>query len=551
LVNGNVGIGTSSPGAQVGITQPSAATKGLLIQGYANNTQPVVQIIAGGSPNTDLFSVVNNAGTSKVSINYNGRVGLGTTVAANLLDINGAASIGYVNTSAPSSGLLVSGNVGIGTSSPAAALDVNGGVKVGNDAGSCTSSNNGEIKYVIGGAPPYKYCNGSAWIPFETASGFVPAYSVLTASSIASGGQNNVLALKATGALWAWGYNGNFQLGTGNNTTQVSPVQVSANYAGPWSSVSASPVHSCGIKSADASAWCWGNNSTGQIGNGSTTNQNNTPSQIAGAWLQLSAGGAGAANYTVSIAAAYLTCGVKSDNTGWCWGGNANGQLGNGTTTQSLTPVQVPGSWLGIWVGRGFHACGLQTDNSLWCWGYNGYGQLGNGNTTDQYSPIQIAGTWKSISVGDISNCAIASDNTLWCWGNNNNSQLGDNTTTQRTSPVQVSGGGSWSQVDVAADSAATVTFGINMSGALYCWGYNIYGQCPTGSNSTASVKVPTAAVTSTVTTGSAWTSVVGVGVNFVCGIRDDSTVYCWGGIPYGTLGSPLWNSYYSPVGGN
>lgn len=242
---------------------------------------------------------------------------------------------------------------------------------------------------------------------------------------------------------------------------------------------------------------------------------------------------------------------MKSDNTGWCWGGGGNGQLGQGNTTDSNTPVQVSGSWLSITPARwGVTTCGLKTDNTLWCWGYGGYGQLGQGNTSDSTSPVQITGTWSSYAVGFASVCAIKSaDSSLWCWGYNGVYQLGDGTTTNRSSPTAVSGGGAWSSVSMGLNGTTSNACGIKTDNSVWCWGYNGFSEGSfnsTGSNGT----VPTALNTSTTTTGTKWTSIV-AGYGYVCGMRDDSTVYCWGSNAFGRLGDPNYGQYFTPVSGN
>jgi alpha-tubulin suppressor-like RCC1 family protein len=459
-----------------------------------------------------------------------------TPAAAGASPIIGVAgsdsNIGIKLTPKGSGNLLVtSGSVGIGTTSAGAKLDVNGGVKVGDNAGSCTSTNNGEIRYTSGNSPPYNYCNGSAWLPFENA-GFVPAYTKFTAASISAGGSYFMTALKSDGTLWGWGYNGYGNIGDGTTTTRTVPTVSAAAFAGPWSAVAAGYITTCAIKSSDSSLWCWGYNGTGAVGDGTTTSRTSSPVQVSGTWAQVSGGGDGGGTYTVTLSATYYTCGVKSDNTGWCWGSNGSGNLGDGTTTQRTSPVQVTGTWSSINVGQGYHTCGIKTDNTLWCWGYNGYGQLGIGNTTDASTPQQVSGSWTSVTIGNTHTCAIKSDGTLWCWGRNGNGQLGDNSTTNRSSPVQVNGGGTWSKVG----SNDISTCGIKTDGTLWCWGYNVYGQVP-GAAPNSSIKVPTAAPASSVVTGSNWSDVVG-GLSYMCGRRDNSTVYCWGSPTYGVLGN-------------
>lgn len=135
--------------------------------------------------------------------------------------------------------------------------------------------------------------------------------------------------------------------------------------------------------------------------------------QIAGTWSSLIAGQA-------------QTCGIKTDQTVWCWGLNVDGQLGSpsniGTTTPNPTPTQIPGVWTSI-ATNWTNTCGTDSDGTTWCWGLNQYGELGNptnnGTTKPNYTPLQAQGTWSSITTGGTHTCGIASDGTAWCWGSN------------------------------------------------------------------------------------------------------------------------------------
>lgn len=533
-----VGIGTTAPQGKLhilnGASGATASTNAdeLIVE---NSTTAGISLLSPDANSTSFnFGSTSDSIAAQLQWNTN----------SNLFAIGSAHSGGSVSlvsgNNAEAVRLDSSGNVGVGTSAPAAKLEVVGGVKIGDNTGSCTSTNNGEIRYVSASSPPYNYCNGSAWVPFESA-GFVPAYSKFTASSLSVNANYGVCALKSTGALWCWGYGGNYQLASGANTHLKVPTAATAAFAGPWSSVSLGYVHGCTIKT-DGSLWCWGSNAAGQLGNGTTTSATTAPVQVSGTWNQVAANGREASD---TIVATYYTCGIKSDNSGWCWGKNSVGNLGLGNTTDYTTPQQVSGSWSTI-QGGNFHTCGIKTDNTLWCWGSNVYGQLGIGSTTDQSSPQQVSGSWSSVSVGYHNVCAIKTDGTLWCWGYNGNGQLGDNSTTARSSPVQVNGGGTtWSKVSAGVN----LTCAIKTDGSLWCMGGNGQGQVLANSM-LVRLTVPTATVTSTLTTGSAWTD-VSVGSAGACARRDDSTIYCWGASTYGNNGDPYYGSYFIPVSGS
>jgi len=266
--------------------------------------------------------------------------------------------------------------------------------------------------------------------------------------------------------------------------------------------ISAGGNHTCFVKS-NGTVWCWGNNSSGELGINNTTQQL-TPVQVLGA------GGSGYLTGVSQIMPAghwsYRTCAVKSDSTVWCWGDNSNGQLGINNTTQQLTPVQVLGAG-----GSGYltgvsqvvaghnHLCALKSDGTVWCWGSNNYGQLGINNTTQQNVPVQVLGAGGSGYLTGVSQvtsgwkytCALKTDGTVLCWGVNDKGQLGINNTTQQLTPVQVLGaGGSGyltgvSQIMSGAGHICT----LKTDGTVWCWGGNYYGQL--GINNTTNQLVP------------------------------------------------------------
>jgi alpha-tubulin suppressor-like RCC1 family protein len=137
-----------------------------------------------------------------------------------------------------------------------------------------------------------------------------------------------------------------------------------------------------------------------------------------------------ASNWTGVSARQSHTCAVKATGTLWCWGANGNGQLGMGNTTDQLTPTQESSlaiNWTSASAGFS-HTCALKTDGAIWCWGFNGLGQLGAGTISDSLTPVQeasLAANWAKVSVGFFHTCALKTTGTLWCWGDNGLAQLG------------------------------------------------------------------------------------------------------------------------------
>ena len=243
----------------------------------------------------------------------------------------------------------------------------------------------------------------------------------------ASVGEYHVVGVQLDGSLWTWGDNSSDQLGdpTAPSAGRASPGQVGA---AQWLAVSSGSLHSCAI-AADRTLWCWGNNSNGQIGDGTTRMHLDPTQAIGNDWATVSAG-------------LYHTCATKLDGSLWCWGDNSGGQLGLGTASPSISPAQVavPAAvWIGVTAGQN-HTCGLQADQSLWCWGSNGDGQLGIGSNVPSSVPTAVApgSGWSTASAGGAHTCAVAAAGTLWCWGRNGNGQLGVGGVAPRNSPSRL-----------------------------------------------------------------------------------------------------------------
>ena len=214
----------------------------------------------------------------------------------------------------------------------------------------------------------------------------------LTNVTALAGGQYHSLARTANGSVFSWGYNLYGQLGNNSTTNSLTPVQVLGGaqggaYLTNVTAVAGGQYHSLALTSA-GTVYAWGNNNEGQLGNNSTTNSS-TPVQVFGG----AQGGTYLTNVTAIAGGSAHSLALTSNGIVYAWGYNGVGELGNNSTTNSSTPVLVQGlsnvvKIASSTVGNSSYA--LEANGSLWAWGFNNDGQLGNGNTTNQLVPVQI-----------------------------------------------------------------------------------------------------------------------------------------------------------------
>jgi alpha-tubulin suppressor-like RCC1 family protein len=307
-----------------------------------------------------------------------------------------------------------------------------------------------------------------------------------------------------------------FRNGSGTSTHVVADV--AGYYFGvtPASlhvtAVASGGYHTCAISSGQV--WCWGRNNLGQLGNGTMTDSN-TPVQVAGTL----------ANVTAIVAGESHTCAL-SNGAVYCWGWNDSGQVGDGTTVARSIPVRV-GTLTGVTAiaaGRQ-HTCAA-AGTSVWCWGVNQHGQLGDGGTTNRTVPFKITlpSAVLSLAAGFGHTCALISGGSVRCWGWNADGQLGDGTTTDRPSPTGVSNLSGATGLTAGYDHTCAVT-----SGSVACWGYNGDGQLGDGTAGTdrlVPVNVPGLSGVSSLSAGDGHTCVVAGGA-----------ASCWGEDETGQLG--------------
>jgi len=314
----------------------------------------------------------------------------------------------------------------------------------------------------------------------STTSTSSPVQTVASSDNWKQATAGNIFSVvvKSDGSMWSFGSNSFGQLGDNTLTNRSSPVQTMA-YGTTWKQIGAGYNHAAGVKS-DGTLWIWGNNTNGRLGDNSIVHRS-SPVQTVGAatnWIQVFCGDS-------------HTGASKNDASLWCWGNNSNGQLGDDSITHRSSPVQtiaVGTNWKYLSCGKN-HTAGLKIDGTLWLWGNNSYGQLGDNSITHRSSPVQTTAygsNWSRVSCGSNMTVAVKSNGTLWCWGKNGNYELGDNTANNRSSPVQTAVyGTNW----VSCMGGYNHTMAINSNNYLYAWGKNTFGQI--GDNSIATRAYP------------------------------------------------------------
>ncbi len=349
----------------------------------------------------------------------------------------------------------------------------------------------------------------------------VPALD--TYSTISLMGQYMSSGITAAGTLWTWGFGKSATDYPGDASAQEivsSPIQVVVGST--FTKVAKGNRHTCAIRS-DQKLYCWGYNTNGNIGDGTTVNR------------LLPVAVDAATNYAHIAAGQFFTCGITSTGVLKCWGLNSNNQLGDGSTTQRTTPTIINSgiSYKALAQTANSTMCAITSSDVLKCWGFNNFGQVGVGGTTNTAFPTVVdSGVSYSSVVASIGHtCGLTTTGILKCWGQNSSSQLGDGTTTDRQLPAVFDSGTNYSAIGLNGQGSSC---GITVAGALRCAGLRSAGIAAAVTEDGFGQSTGVVTVDSGTTYANLYS-----GYSTICGRTDTSVTKCAGDNVYGTfLGS-------------
>jgi alpha-tubulin suppressor-like RCC1 family protein len=329
-----------------------------------------------------------------------------------------------------------------------------------------------------------------------------------------AGGGTHTCGIDADSTVVCWGDGRVGQLGGGLRTIVAAPMFVVG--ARRFRAIVAGHVHTCGL-AVDSAAYCWGGDVFGQQGDG-----NDTPDTVP-------VPAVGGLKFVALTSGYEHTCGLVAGGGAYCWGRNLRGELGTGSTSQppNASPLPVSGGLSFTMLAAGNeHTCGIASDSTAYCWGGNDFGALGDSTTISHSAPAAVAGGGKftAIAAGSFHTCAITSLGEAYCWGNNIDANLGDSSSNlYRTVPGPVRSGG---VLFTAMAAGYNHTCALAISGAIYCWGSSDNGQ--SGPNAGSGAPMVPVGLTGTAITAGGW---------HTCAVTAGGA-YCWGFAQLGQLGS-------------
>jgi alpha-tubulin suppressor-like RCC1 family protein len=338
-------------------------------------------------------------------------------------------------------------------------------------------------------------------------------------------GEAHTCAIRPTNHDYCWGFDEYGAIGILAGAPQTTARGVLGMLL--FNSISAGSEFSCGVTTTSGASYCWGDNLSGEVGDGTSIDRGE-PTALGGSL-----------DFSTVAAGNEYACGLVA-GTAYCWGDNYLGQLGDGTTSPHATPQQVTGGLQFADIAAGsFHACGLTSGGVLYCWGANTSGELGNGGTTSSSAPVVVSGSlhFEAVAAGNAFTCALDLTGKAYCWGANTYGAVGNGSSgNMLTSPTLVSGGAAFTSLAAGAFHVCGITSG----GAAYCWGDNSHGQV--GDGSTTDRNVPT------LVSGSTAFTEIGAGFGHSCALTGADLMYCWGDNSSGQIGDGTLTQRTSPT---
>ncbi len=394
-------------------------------------------------------------------------------------------------------------------------------------------------------------------------SAIIETYVIITSHvTQISAGDGYTIALKQDRTVWAWGINDFGQLGNGKIEEKIysSPAPVCVDldctaFLDDIIALEAGEFHAVALK-ANGTVWAWGKNAKGQLGNG-TTDDSAIPVQVcadeacASPLVDVIALAAGGEHVVV----------LKNDFSVWAWGGNFDGQLGDGTRVDRLIPVWVCANISCVTaltlsnadsIAAGLYHSVVLDSGNVWAWGWNEDGQLGDGTTDNRVIPVQTCltagcdaylGGITELSAGFYHTVALKDDGTVWAWGSNLFGQIGNNTETDSPLPTQVCIDNTCDVFLSGITALATSvlhTIALSDNGTLWAWSWNFYGQLGDGSTNDRLMAVP---VCASLGCDSYMSDIeaIAAGFDHTVALKKDGTVWTWGANNAGQLGyAPL-----------
>lgn len=285
-------------------------------------------------------------------------------------------------------------------------------------------------------------------------------------------------AIVTGGGVKCWGRGQYGQLGNGFDKSSLDVVSVSGLQSGV-TQLSAGGLHSCAVVTG-GQVRCWGGNNDGELGNGADGTYSVVPQTVCTNPTTCNA----LTGIAQVSAGTSVTCAVSTNNVLYCWGSNLYGRLGYGMAHADMNYAgTVASGYKKVTVGDS-HVCGITTSDGLKCWGFNGHGELGDGTKTTRYVPTDVSGLQSGVldvTIGDSHTCAFLTGGVIKCWGYNNKGQLGDGTIDEHTTPMPVLG---LAGTPIAVSAGEEHTCALLSDHRLQCWGNNEYGELGDSTNS-------------------------------------------------------------------